>query len=371
MTLPERWAEAHRRLVSRVVETRRLVGEAWPYHADPLTGRWETTADGDWCGGHWVECLRIAHAATGDAALLEEALARTEWLRPYLERDDQFRGHRFAYSAARLWQATGDPALRTLALAAAWAMRAMAIPSNGAMPIGTEVQVKSTTLASRAIVAVDNVHPNLMLDWFGWWTTGDPTFRLGAERHLAVTERDFIRPDGSTIEFIEYDTDTGVPKRHFTLLGRSDDSTWSRGQAWAIAGYLRAFEETGETRWLRLAKRLAAYWWGRTGEADPVPPWDFDDAERDAPRDTSAAAIVAEALARLAVQPDRAARARCMLPRLPALIDALIARLTPDGRLLQGCFNRPRRVAENAELIWGDAYLLMALELLRTGRVFR
>jgi unsaturated chondroitin disaccharide hydrolase len=98
-----------------------------------------------------------------------------------------------------------------------------------------------------------------------------------------------------------------------------------------------------------------------------VPPWDFDDCGSDAPRDTSAAAIVAEALARLAVQPDRAARATRMLARFPALI----ARLTPDGRLLQGCFNRPRRVTGNAELIWGDAYLLMALELLRTGRVFR
>lgn len=369
MAMPDAWEDGLRRLCGRVRATRAAVGDAWPYHADPATGVWDTTADGDWCGGHWVEMLRTVGALEGDAGLLAAARARTEALRPYLERDDQFRGHRFHYSAARLWQVTGERELRTLALAAAWAMRAMAIPSNGAMPIGMQVQVRSTTLASRAIVAVDNVHPNLRLDWWAWRETGDATFLEGATRHLAVTARDFVRADGSTVEFIEYNLGTGLPRRHFTLLGLHDDSTWSRGQAWAIAGYLRAWEATGEARWLAVAERLAAYWWGRCG-GDPVPRWDFDDADAGAPRDTSAAAIVAEGFARIVVQPGLAAAAPWVGARLPGLIEALLGRLTADGRLLEGCFNRPRRYAERAELLWGSAYLLMALALLRGGRVF-
>ncbi len=190
-------------MLARVESTRIEIGDQWPYHADPDTGSWTTTDDGDWCGGHWVECLRIAGELNGDNGLLEEARHRAEQLRPYLERDDQFRGHRFYYSASRLYATTVDEAMRTLALAAAYAMRSMA------MPIGFQVQVKSTTLASRNIVAVDNVHPNLRLDWWALKETGDPIFETGAKRHLDLTIRDFIRDDGSTIEFIDYDPDTG------------------------------------------------------------------------------------------------------------------------------------------------------------------
>ena len=351
-------------LLARIEATRAALGDAWPYHADPQTGRWETTDDGDWCGGHWVECLRIMGRLEGRRALIEEARARTEALRPKLEKDDQFRGHRFYYSAARLHAETGREELRTLALAAAWAVRAMAIPFNGAMPIGHEVQVKSTTLASRRIVAVDNVHPNLRLDWWAWKQTGDETFLRGAMRHLDVTIRDFLRPDGSTVEFIEYAQGEDRILRRFTLLGASDDSCWSRGQAWAIAGFLRAWQETGQARYREAARACFGYWQRQVG--DDVPPWDFDDPA--GVRDSSAAAIVVEQLARMAVD-DGAGAFREFTDHLEPMLAALAAHVWPRGRLVDGCFNRPRRFAENSELIWGTAYLLMALSYLEEGRV--
>jgi len=351
-------------LLARVEETRDQVGSAWPYHADPETGLWETVEDGDWCGGHWVECLRIAGRLLGRPDLTQEARDRTEALRPKLEKDDQFRGHRFYYSAARLYAETGDPGLRTLALAAAYSVRAMAIPQNGAMPIGHEVQVKSTTLASRRIVAVDNVHPNLRLDYWAAAETGDPVFREGAMRHLDVTARDFIRPDGSTIEFIEYHQSDDRILRQFTLLGVSDDSCWSRGQAWAIAGYLRGWQEFGETRYRDAARHLMGYWRGQCGS--DVPPWDFDDPQ--GPRDSSASAIVVEQLARMSVACDNSEAVE-FLDALDPMLEALCGHLRPTGRLVDGCFNQPRQFANHSELIWGSAYLLMALSYLEEGRV--
>lgn len=368
-------AEALTALLNRVRATRGAVGTAWPYHADPETGHWHTVEDGDWCGGHWVECLRIAGDLEGDAALVEEARERTERLRPYLERDDQFRGHRFFYSAARLHAQTGEEALRILALAAAYAVRAMAIPQNGGMPIGHQVQVKSTTLASRRIVAIDNVHPNLRLDYWAWKQTGDRAFADGAKRHLDLTIRDFLRADGSTVEFIEYHQTQDRALRAFTLLGHDDESCWSRGQAWAIAGFLRAWSEFGEARYRDAAEKVFDYWWDRCG-AEP-PPYDFADPDGDGvPRDTSASAIVVEQLARMAVEHDRP-ETRPFLDRLEPMLDGLCRHLTPlgpddarpHGMLLDGCFNRPKRFAENHELLWGDAYLLMALYYLETGRI--
>ena len=351
-------------LLFRVGETREQIGTQWPYHADPETGIWETVDDGDWCGGHWVECLRIKGVLEGKPEYIEEARERTEMLRPKLEKDDQFRGHRFYYSAARLYAQTGDPAMRTLALAASYAMRAMAIPHNGAMPIGHEVQVKSTTLASRRIVAVDNVHPNIRLDFWALEETGDQVFADGAKKHLDVTIRDFLRDDGSTIEFIEYAPDHDEMLRHFTLLGINDESCWSRGQAWAVAGFLRAWRVFGDQRYLDAARATFGYWQKKS--QDQVPAWDFDDP--DGPVDTSASAIVLEQLARMQVENNDVA-AQEFTKHFDPMIDGLMPYMRNRGRLVGGCFNQPREFANKNELIWGSAYLLMALSYVEESRV--
>jgi unsaturated chondroitin disaccharide hydrolase len=372
MSFPPAWQAALDALCARVEVIHAACGEAWPYHCDPQTGHWDTTHDGDWCGGHWVECLRIVGELTGNKTLTAQSAARTERLRPYLERDDMFRGHRFYYSAARQYAATGQPHFRTLALAAAWSMRAMAMPVGGVMPIGTQVQVRSTTLSGRDKACVDNVHPNLILDWWAYAQTGDLAFVTGARQHLEATIRDFVRPDGSTLEFIDYDLASGQPLRHYTLLGAHDDSCWSRGQAWAIAGFLRAWEALGEARYRDTALRLLGYW-QRNSAAHGVPPWDFMDpslatATDQVPLDTSALAIVVEQLARIAVMPTHHAGADSVLAYLQPMLDGLLQFLTPAGVLTQGCFNQPKRYANRSELIWGTAYLLIALYTLKKGR---
>lgn len=363
-------------LLNRILAAREACGTAWPYYADPDSGAWQTVPDGDWCAGHWIECLRIAGELLGRDDLIDEALSRTRDLRPKAERHDMFRAPKFYYSAARLAETTGDTEMRALALDVAGRMRAMAIPVNGGMAIGREVQVLTTTLSGPNVVAVDNVHPNLMLDWWAARATGDPQYHDGARRHLDLTMRDFIRHDGSTIEFIEYDWDSGAMLRHFTLLGAHDDSCWSRGQAWAIGGYLRAWEELGTPEYLAAARRLFDFYTEHSGP-DRVPPWDFLDAtwtEGD-PVDTSAAAIVAAQLARLAVLPSLPPEAAFFADQCDAFIDGLCRHLTPvssndrrpQGMLVDGCFNHVKRFANRHELIWGDFYLLEALYCLQRG----
>ncbi len=363
-------------LLSRVVATRDACGTAWPYYADPETGIWETVADGDWCAGHWIECLRIAGELLGRDSLIDEALSRTRALRPKADRHDMFRAPKFYYSAARLAETTGDAEMKALALDVADRMRAMAIPVNGGMAIGREVQVLTTTLSGPNVVAVDNVHPNLMLDWWAARATGDPRYHRGARKHLDLTLRDFLRPDGSTVEFIEYDWDSGAILRHFTLLGAHDDSCWSRGQAWAIGGFLRAWEEMKERRYLVAARALFDCYLGHC-DADFVPPWDFFDTSwtQGDPVDTSAAAIVAAQLARLAVLPSVPPEVSYFSDHCEPFIEGLCRHLTPvasgdarpAGMLVDGCFNHVKRFADRHELLWGDFYLLEALYCLQRG----
>lgn len=359
-------------LCERVLQTRAEVGERWPYSADASNGTWHTTDDGDWCSGHWIEMLRIVGERSGDRSLVDEARSRTRACLNKLDREDMFRGPQFYYSATRLAATEEDAEMREVAWRAAKAMRAMALPYNGALPIGRQVQVLSTDAGAPDVVAVDNVNPCLLLHWWVLRETQDETVADGARRHLDTTTRDFVRTDGSTNEFIEYDPANGVPRRVFTLLGQADDSTWSRGQAWAISGYLRAYEELGDEWYLDTGCRLLEYYWARANEHH-VPPWDFQDRDPGAPIDTSAAAIVVNQLARLAVRDDRPGSQR-VLARMDPLLDALCGHyLTgggdgrPAGMLLSGCFNYPRRFAYDAELLWGDFYLLEALHCLDRG----
>lgn len=366
------------RLCDRVLSTRDEIGCAWPYHADPKTGLWHTTHDGNWCDGHWIDMLRMTGEITGDQSLIDEALERTESVRYKLEKDDMFRGHRFYYSAARLYQATGNQEMRTLALANAYAVRSMAMSVNGAMPTGTEVQVKVAdenprNLKTRHTVCVDNVHPNLMLDWWAWKETGDEAFLRGAYRMFDVLEKHFIREDGSTIEFIDFDPDTGAIRDEYTVLGYSDDSCWSRGQAWAIAGAMFAYEHTLDPRFLRICHKVFDYWWDNCGP--DLPPYDFKDPDaKTLPKDSSSSAIVTAALARLAVN-DKYSEAASLIERLDPMLEALLSRTTPvddddkrpQGMLLDGCFNQPKLFANDHELIWGDFYLMETLYCLEKG----
>lgn len=370
-------ANALNLLCQRVLSTREQIGDAWPHNADPTTGKWNTVPTGDWIDGHWIEMLRMTGVMLDRPELIDEAFRRTESIRYKLELDDMFRGHRFAYSAARLYETTGDEHMRTLALAAAWALRSSANKGNGAMPVGSQCQVLGAVefvdevvkgALSRNTICVDNVHPPLILDWWAWKETGDKTFLVGAERMHKVLEEHFIREDGSTIENIMFNWETGeliaeIP----TLLGYADDSCWTRGQSWAIAGSLWAFEHTRKVHYLEVAGKLFDYWWSRVGPE--IPPWDFSDPSPDAPLDSSSSAIVCSALARLAVLDPLPEEAGPFISRLEPMLENLCAHLTPVdetderpvGMLLSGCMNGRKQVAHKHELIWGDFYLMEAL----------
>src|SRR5437870_645429 len=61
------WSQAIDRMLARVQDTMVRVKEGFPHWADPETGRWTTTPDGDWTGGYWIGMLWLAATATGDA----------------------------------------------------------------------------------------------------------------------------------------------------------------------------------------------------------------------------------------------------------------------------------------------------------------
>lgn len=126
-------------------------------------------------------------------------------------------------------------------------------------------------------VIIDNMM-NLELLFWASKTSGDLKYHDIAVTHANTTIRNHIRDDYSTWHVVQYDPETGELLNKHTMQGYSNDSAWSRGQAWAIYGFTVAYRETGDARYLDTACRLADYYIGRLPD-DFVPYWDFDDPE--------------------------------------------------------------------------------------------
>lgn len=123
-----------------------------------------------------------------------------------------------------------------------------------------------------------------------------------AVSHADTTMRYHFRPDGSCYHVAIYDTLTGNFLRGQTHQGYADSSMWSRGQSWAIYGYTMVYCFTKEQRFLDHAKKVTDIYLKRLKETsdDWVPIWDMDDPRgKEAPKDASAACVVASALLEL------------------------------------------------------------------------
>jgi unsaturated chondroitin disaccharide hydrolase len=172
-----------------------------------------------------------------------------------------------------------------------------------------------------------------------------PNLRLfpahAARAHLDATLDVLLRPDGSTFHAARIADDGSVLERG-TVNGAADDSTWARGQAWAILGLAGCgYREEAER---------AARWFLEHLPEDGIPPWDFSAT---GPKDASAAAIAASALLELGW--DDEAR------RLIEALEPCVNRGETDGILLH-CAYRPRHgVGLDCATVWGDYFFLDAL----------
>jgi len=162
-------------------------------------------------------------------------------------------------------------------------------------------------------VIIDNMMNLELLTWASK-TTGDNRFHDIAVTHANTTMENHFRDDYSCYHVVSYDTITGKPHIKMTHQGYADESAWARGQAWAIYGYTMMARETGSPEYLAQAKHIARFLMNHPNmPADKVPYWDFDAPNiPDAPRDASAAAIMASALIELS-QLDKSDEAKSYL----------------------------------------------------------
>lgn len=117
--------------------------------------------------------------------------------------------------------------------------------------------------------------------------------------HANRTAEEHVRADGSSFHVVDFNQTTGNPLRKYTAQGYSDQSCWSRGQAWLVTGFTSVYGHTKMAHFLETAERVASYFIAHL-PSDGIPHWDFlapHDAHHSyVPRDVSAGAIASVGL---------------------------------------------------------------------------
>ena len=100
---------------------------------------------------------------------------------------------------------------------------------------------------------------NLPLLYWASDVLGDDRFKRVAMAHADMTLMDHLREDGSVNHIVEHDRDTGEFVKAYGGQGIREGSSWSRGQAWALYGFVISYIHTKEERYLNAAKQVANY----------------------------------------------------------------------------------------------------------------
>jgi unsaturated chondroitin disaccharide hydrolase len=223
---------------------------------------------------------------------------------------------------------------------------------------------------SRATSTIDTMMNLPLLLWAARFT-GEDQFRRRAMTHAETTAANFFRPDGSTYHLIRYDPSTGAAVAKGTFQGASDESCWSRGQAWAIAGFAWCYAETRSEQFRRAAERAWDYFAPRI-PSDCVVPYDFGDSE-DTTEDASASAVAALGALILAGSAEDVDGGRALRSTALSILKGLHENAVrhdehEEGILLRSCYSKPHGQGLSGALPYGDYYYGLAVAL-ATGKV--
>ena len=141
-------------------------------------------------------------------------------------------------------------------------------------------------------VIIDNMM-NLDLLFSASKLTGNPYYKEIAIKHADTTMPNHFREDYTCWHVVSYNNDGTVEMKE-TFQGKNHDSSWARGQAWAVYGYTATYRETGDRKYLDFAINIADMIMSKVTTEDAIPYWDYDaPVLADTPRDASAAAVTA------------------------------------------------------------------------------
>ncbi|MFF1556109.1 sugar ABC transporter permease [Streptomyces sp. NPDC058279] len=348
------WADrALAAVLDRVTVTEAEVGARFPLYAEPADGRWTTTGRGSWTGGFWAGLLWLRARHTRKEAHRLAAAACTARLAPWVDADTATRGLIFWYGTAASFD---TPETAVLRAKASRACLASYDARTGIVPWGS-------ALGGPRLLARADAVPGLVPLLAGAGPEAATVAAAHLHHHLDLClGPEGARHHGRPRPAWRFDAATGWQPCDDPAPG------WSRGEAWLLLAVADALlrPEVACHRPERLAFAAGQLLeLAQTGRL--VPP--NEAARPHGPVDTSAAAITAVAMLKLARV--RAPQAQAYTSHAVAILSRLVEdHLTgpgggrPAGMLSDGCYDAAKGLAVRHEVIWGDFFLALGLAAL-------
>lgn len=285
-------------------------GASFPRTID-ASGKLVSTNMYDWTPGFFPGTLWYSYEYKPDNGLLQAATAWTEKLEPLKDfKEHHDLGFMVYCSYGNAYRITKNEKYKDILVQAARSLSTRFDPRVGCIKSWNAFKSWHGNKTYPFPVIIDNMM-NLELLFFATRVTGDSSFYKLAVTHADNTLKNQFRKDYSSYHVICYDPETGEVTGKETAQGYADNSTWSRGQAWAIYGYTMTYRETRNPIYLQAAVGMADFFLNHKNlPKDKVPYWDFNVHQKgytpgknsfalSVPtpyRDASAAAITASAL---------------------------------------------------------------------------
>jgi len=240
-----------------------------------------------WCSGFFPGTAWYTYKIGGDTK--ELALRQTaKMMDPEVLSDHHDIGFQTMCSVGMAWKETGDSLYLPVIKQAAEKLAARFSETTGT--------IKSWNWDEDSYpVIIDNMM-NLELLTYASRLFNEPRWKEIAITHARTTAKNHFREDYSCYHVVNYNPHDGTIIKKQTAQGYADESSWSRGQAWGLYGFVMMYRETGLPEFLDEAEHIAAYLMPKLKDR-PVPNWDFDAPEQQ--DDASAGAIMASAFLEL------------------------------------------------------------------------
>lgn len=139
---------------------------------------------------------------------------------------------------------------------------------------------------------------NISLLYWASKESDDPRFKNIAMMYADTAMENFVRPDGSVNHIVEFNPQTGEKVRTYGGQGYENGSAWTRGQGWALYGFVISYIHTGKQEYLDTAKKVAHYCMANIPESGIIPV-DFRQPAEPKWEDSCGACIMASGLIEL------------------------------------------------------------------------
>ena len=267
---------------------------SYPRATNPSDESLVTSGTEWWCCGFFPGSLWYLYEFSGDQNILAEAVSRTAPLEVLkLKTTTHDLGFMLNNSFGNGYRLTANPTYKDILIRGAGSLASRYNPTVGC--------IRSWDHGNWEFpVIIDNMM-NLEYLFRVFKITGDSTFYRIAISHADKTIQNHYRTDWSSYHLVDYNPSTGQVIRKQTVQGAFDESAWARGQAWGLYGFTVVYRETGNKKYLEVAKKIADFILDHPNmPSDLIPYWDFNaPGIPNAKRDASAAVITSSALLEL------------------------------------------------------------------------